>query len=285
MGKEFILKKNIFGGFDRRQVIEYISQLQSQCQDIQSQTEIEEIKNKIDSFKKAIDDKDRTISKLNEELEKLNTLNEKQNAVDSLKGIAEADKIISAARAEAEEYITKTKLTYNSNKEKFEALFLKLTSLNAELLRIGTNFENISKRINEVRIDDTESERNIEEPVIQPVIFSEPEIGCVSSIKESFAESSDSDYEPEEAVEPEIEFIPDDIESGDIPDSFNYIDNFFAELEKLTGADNFDDADITQITDSSFEKVKQSHSDKIDLGATDESFDELLKNVFTSENQ
>ena len=285
MGKEFILKKNIFGGFDRRQVIEYIAQLQSQCEDIQSQTEIEEIKNKIDSFKKAIDEKDRTISKLNDELNKLNSLNDTQNAVDCLKGIAEADKIISAARAEAEEHISKTKIAFNNNKDKFESLFSKLSSLNAELLRIGENFENISKRINEVRIEDVPHKENFEEPVILPEIIDEEDTAYDSTEPETVTETTKVIDEPEEAVEPENEYIPEEIENNDIPDSFNYIDNFFAELEKLTGAENFDDADITQITDSSFGKAEQSNINKLDFAATDENFDELLKNVFTTENQ
>ena len=33
MNKEFIIKKNIFGGFDRHQVIDYLAHLQSKCSD------------------------------------------------------------------------------------------------------------------------------------------------------------------------------------------------------------------------------------------------------------
>ena len=47
MNKEFIIKKNIFGGFDRRQVIDYLAQLQSKCGDSATHEEIESTKEKI----------------------------------------------------------------------------------------------------------------------------------------------------------------------------------------------------------------------------------------------
>lgn len=215
MNKEFIIKKNIFGGFDRRQVIDYLAQLQSKCGDSATHEEIESTKEKIKVLIEKIEEKDRKIKNLNDELKELNSLKLQSEQIDGFESLSEADKIINNAKTEAQKYIHETKQTVISHNEQFEKIMTKISSLNKEIELIGTNAGKISSEIENITVAEDE------------YVNIEPEI------TENIPETSDNNIEEYESEEI-IDFIlPETTEvETEISDAFNYIDNFFSELEK-----------------------------------------------------
>lgn len=253
MSKEFIIKKNIFGGFDRRQVIDYLAHLQSQCTEPGVQDEIEATRNRIKALLEKIEEKDRKIKSLNDELQSLEGFNSTSAQADGFESLSEADKIIENAKTKAKKYINETKQTVKNNNEQFDKIMSRISSLNEEIAIIGTNADKISSEI--VNLADEED-------------------------NEYSTEAEASAYIPEspDAFEEDIiEFILPETneEISNDSDSFNYIDNFFSELEKLTGsADYYEGQDITTCYD---------RPNKTDSGGNnpknDEAFDDLLKNI------
>ncbi|MEE0980845.1 MAG: hypothetical protein U0K91_04105 [Acutalibacteraceae bacterium] len=255
MNKEFIIKKNIFGGFDRRQVIDYLAQLQSKCGDSATHEEIESTKEKIKVLIEKIEEKDRKIKNLNDELKELNSLKLQSEQIDGFESLSEADKIINNAKTEAQKYIHETKQTVISHNEQFEKIMTKISSLNKEIELIGTNAGKISSEIENITVAEDE------------YVNIEPEI------TENIPETSDNNIEEYESEEI-IDFIlPETTEvETEISDAFNYIDNFFSELEKITGsADYYEGQDIT----TCYDRPNKTQSDT----KSDEAFDEHLKNI------
>ena len=64
MAEETVFKKSLFGGFDRKQVIEYISYLASRCSDSATQEEFVLLRKQIEDLEKLIEEKDTVIEDL-----------------------------------------------------------------------------------------------------------------------------------------------------------------------------------------------------------------------------
>ena len=255
MSKEFIIKKNIFGGFDRRQVIDYLAHLQSQCTEPGIQDEIEATRNRIKTLLEKIDEKDRMIKSLNEELQSLENFNSTSAQADGFESLSEAHKIIENAKTEAEKYINETKQTVKNNNEQFDKIMSRISSLNKEITLIGTNADRISSEITNITVEENDYD------------VSEQEI--TEDIPEVPDENTEADGTEIDLLLPETN--KDETADTDT-DSFNYIDNFFSELEKLTGSTDYYEAqDIT----TCYDKPNKTLSDEI----SDEAFDDLLKNI------
>ena len=253
MSKEFIIKKNIFGGFDRRQVIDYLGHLQSKCCDSTTHDEIESTKERIKVLLKKIEEKDRQIKSLNDELKAVNTLDFSKEQADGFDSLIEADKIIEKAKTEAKKYINETKQTVKNNNEQFDKIMSRISSLNKEITLIGTNADKISSGIVNIAVEEYDFD-NIEQ-VVTKVISETPDIDA---------------EEAEETTDFILTETSEDRSSD--TDSFNYIDNFFSELEKLTGSTDYYEAqDIT----TCYDKPNKTLSDE----RSDEAFDDLLKNI------
>ena len=231
MSMEFILKKNIFGGFNRREVINCISDLQAQSISSDNRNQIESTKAKISEIRKKIVAKDIEIVKLNSQLKELVALadNSPDYYSDAHTSMNEADKIIAAAKNEANQYLSETD-TYikNSNKE-FEALIGRVHALNNELKAIGKNAGHISFELNKVTIEPIENEDKcpVSEAPIPVLAFQPNDSPTPSSNNDEYDDELTEEYD-------EITLPVSDDPIDAVSDSFNSIDNFFAELDKLT---------------------------------------------------
>lgn len=249
MSKEFILKKNIFGGFDRRQVIDYLAQLQEKCAD-SSKSEIEKVNLQIKAYLEKIEEKNRKIESLKSELDSLNKLSDTpvSNVFQSLE---KADEIVSSAKKEVERHIRYASENISENNEKFTQLISRVDSLKAELAKIGSRADDISSKISTIDAD---------EPSI--VIENRIEKSKLQETVETAVKTDESDEEPNYDYS-ETYILSEDFDIADTDDISeenhnisNSIDNFFAELEKLTGSADFYDngPDI----DEAFDKPKKN---------------------------
>ena len=146
MSMEFILKKNIFGGFDRRQVIDCISELQSKSVSSDHRNQIEVTKSRINEIKEKISVKDVEIDKLNKQLKELTALADMStdDYSEAYTTINEADRIITAAKKEAYQYMSETDTYIKKSNKDFESLMNKVHALNNELKVMGKKANHIS---------------------------------------------------------------------------------------------------------------------------------------------
>lgn len=232
MSMEFILKKNIFGGFDRRQVIDCISELQSKSVSSDHRNQIEVTKSRINEIKKKISVKDVEIDKLNKQLKELTALADMStdDYSEAYASINEADKIISAAKNEANQYMSETDTYIKKSNKDFESLMNKVHALNNELKVMGKNADHISAELNKVTIQPVDKETGNHNS--KPQIPDRVSPKYIPSPNDSI---SNDEYDDELTEEyDEITLPVEDTPTDDIPNSFNSIDNFFAELDKLT---------------------------------------------------
>ncbi len=232
MSMEFILKKNIFGGFDRRQVIDCISELQSQSISSDNRNQIESTKSRINEIQKKIAAKDIEINRLNSQLKELISLadNSSDDYSDIYASINEADKIIAAAKNEANQYMSETDTYIKKSNKDFETLMNRIHALNNELKVMGKNADHISVELSKVTIQPEDNE-------VEDIVSKTP-IHTLSSQKDDSSPEpsiSNDEYDDEFTEEyGEITLPSSDEPADDISESFNSIDNFFAELDKLT---------------------------------------------------
>ncbi len=288
MSKEFILKKNIFGGFDRRQVIEYIAHLQSQCVDNVTKDEIESTKKKIKDFLDAIEEKNRMIENLHKELNSLNSLDESDfNTDEVFNALNEADGIVESAKKEAKKYIVAAHQTVTNNAEKFSSMRAKLVALNDEITFIGQSADKISSKLDNVSLEknaDNEFAETYKNTATEPEVIENT--GLTATIEEisvknieSFADDNYSEEGYDKISLSDI--IEDEDESVESP--YNSIDNFFTELGKITGFSDFcDDNNSTQSVPEITAPSVALLSDENDVQA-DEVFEGFLKNIFHSD--
>lgn len=272
MSKEFVIKKNIFGGFDRRQVIDYIAHLQSQCANSETKAEIETSKEKIKVFLAEIEEKNQKIQSLTDELNTLNSFAASAQNKDSLETIAQADKILEKAKNEAEKYISTSTAKANEHTEKFSRMMSKLTSLNEEIALIGANAGKISSEIADIEIEEAEVVSEGNQSLCE-------DDHMLSEASEIISEEEPSEIEikqEDDCFAPSV--IQADTDVNVDEDSFNYIDNFFTELEKLTGIPDFYDnvQDINEVFDRNRHILPEDKAESVN----DEAFDGLIKNVF-----
>lgn len=225
MNKEYILKKRIFGGFDRRQVIECLAKLQNDYSEHDKHDEILKLEEKINNLSSSISEKDIELENLRKKLDELDTLYSSNNTSDTFNTLTQADKIIDTAKKEAEQYIKSADSYIKSSNKEFEVLMDKLTRLNNEITEIGSGATRISENLSKVSVEDAKQTENIKEETIDSPITSD-EITC-DPITES--DEEDIPYEDENAEIFLTAIYSDDEEAT----SYNSIDNFFAELEKL----------------------------------------------------
>lgn len=272
MSKEFILKKNIFGGFDRRQVIDYLAHLQEKCADSNNKSEIEKTRLQIKTYLEKIEEKNKKIEDLKNELQSLKALSETPVA-NVFKSLEEADKIVSSAKKEVEQHIRSASENVSESNEKFNLLISRVDVLKAELANIGSKADTISSKISKIEVE--EFAEDCAETAFDTVV---PEaVEPVAETAETIAAETFMDYPDDSEDYEETSILPFVDSDDEILTVANSIDNFFTELEKLTGSADFYDnrPDI----DKAFDKSKKILPDD-NNGEKDEAFDDMLKNIF-----
>lgn len=263
MSKEFIFKKNILGGFDRQQVIDCLSNLQAKSSDQHTRSEIEKTNQHINEYLKKVDEKNKQIEELKTRLKEINNY---KNSPDNniFKAIETADKIVACAKEEVSNQIKIANNTASENSEKFAQLLLRIDTLKAEITQIGAKADNISSKLSIIETDEAEDIKKDSADIYQETQDDETVKIDSDSSFEMFEETDNIAFNENESSF-ENEFNPD-----------NSIDNFFAELEKLTGNENFYDNGPS--IDEAFDRSKKILPDTDET--KDDAFDDMLKNIF-----
>ena len=227
MQQEFIFKKNIFGGFNRRQVIDCIEKLQGEHSNTVSDKELSDIKNTLKIYTENLGEKNRIIQELKA---KLNEAYEAAALPDTQKTIGNAEKIILQAKSTAEQITKKTEVTVEAKRIKSDKLLSNIILINEETERIKKELTEVMVKLSEIAITDCPVNKEV-----KPIQHDEAVV----------PEKSSSDKNTIEDID---EYL------NRTEENFNSIDNFFAELYKMTNGKLFEPRKIPEnITPDDFE--------------------------------
>lgn len=257
MKQEYIIKKNIFGGFNRSDVINCLANLTEQNESIKH-SELTELRNKIEELNNEIEQKSKTISEYasNKNINKLKAENQSV--------VRNADVLLSEAKKEAEQ-IKKTVKRYVSQRiPEAQNIIEKTDSVTGIIIRLQSNLSALSEKLNSFSFEDI-TEIDTVEPTEQAPVT----INTVTTANIEIAEPNEAiDFIPEDKSEFEatIDVVYEedelsiDIESpvieADSANCFNSIDNFFAEMDKLIAAKKNPEPYLSAIKENPIEHLE-----------------------------
>lgn len=225
MQKEIIFKKNIFGGFNRRQVIDCLSQLKSDCAARISPEELRNIQELIDNYQNKINEKDNEITNLKQQLQDLN------HPTTASKTLFEANRTVTEAKNRAQEINTTLKNTVEDRSKRIEDISKKIEKVNSEIDRIKSSLLSVDQKLESISINNLETENSqttdLNQTKTVPVFDDNNE---VTGITEDAEEVKSQQDKKEETIQ--IVSSPEE--------TFNSIDNFFTELYKMTNGKLFE---------------------------------------------
>ena len=237
MQKEIIFKKNIFGGFNRRKVIDCLSQLKSDCATRISPEELRNMQELIDNYQNKIIEKDNEITNLKQQLQNLNC------SCTASKTLFEANRTVTEAKNRAHKINTKLKNNVEDRSNRIEDIFEKIEKVNSEIDRIKNSLLSADLKLDNISINNLEakkSEVNVFKPQeTVPVVDDNNEVTEVSKVSK-VSKISEVTEATEEVLSAErkSEVISEDISGTE--EIVNSIDNFFTELYKMTNGKLFE---------------------------------------------
>lgn len=230
MQQEIILKKNIIGGFNRRQVTECLLQLKRDCTNGVSSEEIEAAKALIEAYTAALKEKSEQINLLTEQLNAASAP-ESDDRISVAKSISEAEQNIANAKIEADKIKIRTKNKIENNVSKMDTMFSKIHKISNETERIKSLLEEILIKLSHIQTK-FDYEKSFDNKPI------------VDTVSETVSEAIQADIKKELPPEPEsIIDIPEVVVTQlieETQENVNSIDNFFNELYKMTNGKLFE---------------------------------------------
>lgn len=142
MKKEIVLKKAIFGGFDRNEVINCIATLQEEALNNKSDPEeLKALQATVDELQAQIAEKDAEIERLSAEIQAAESSMRvsKTSAQLMRESVEYADCYVESARAIADEITEKTGASVDEAKEKVNSLLLDITGISDDVLALYTS--------------------------------------------------------------------------------------------------------------------------------------------------
>lgn len=240
MQKEIVLKKNIFGGFNRKQVIDCLSQLKSDCSADSNPEELRFKQAQIERMQSDLKEKDDKIKELQAQL---NDLNKSKSYTDS-GTLFEANRIVTNAKNNAEEINTILRNAVVSKNIHIEEMFDKIKNINKEIDRIKNSLLTSDYKLSDISIKKVTCVEPKEKTKPKSVEFPEAEIIEQTSDEIDIADKYAVD---ENETESNAKHIKDTDKNN------NSIDNFFDELYKMTNSKLFEQNKKSSDTYDDFE--------------------------------
>ena len=248
MDRDVLLKKNIFGGFDKKQVLEYITQLQDSCDDRKTKNEIEELRARVELLREILKERDREIASLSHQI------NDTAMGSFPAAGSSEYDILkrsaakIDEARERAEEITDQISENIAGKGDNIAALFNKLTSINQTLTRLSGNLTGLSEQMEDVPFEPV-TEKDVK-PQIIPKFDTEKVAAAITDEQSELTAvpSEEADKPEEKTVEAPAE---EDVKAASVTAGTNEdkLNVLFTQLVSMTEEIN---------------KVQSSISEKID---------------------
>lgn len=234
MKQEYIIKRNIFGGFNRTDVINCLVNLTKDTEALK-QHEINSLKNRIEDLNR---ETEKRCIKINEYLSITNISTLKAENTDA---VHTADELLDDAKREVENIKKGIRIYINSVTPKIEHIQSKSSTAKEILSRLQSNLHQLSEKLDSFDFENTNETKTEEIQIQAPIpetaiILPIEETKITENISESIEIPPEEETTEEIIIAEEIDAIEEivdptvDIEQND---SFNSIDNFFAEMDKL----------------------------------------------------
>lgn len=262
MKQEYIIKKNIFGGFNRADVIDCLASL-SENNRLPQQNNYDDLKKKINQLNEEIKNKDAII----ESIKSTNSTDFKK--INRNNSVRSADRIINNAKSQAnhiKEDVIDCIRTYESQIESIQDKSVSATEilnkLSESIYQLSEKLENFSF---ENSLEYSSSKYISADSNPAEVLTTENNF---SDVKNEVTDGIDvNDINPEIPLSdsketPEVEkvhFV--EKPEADVPDivtddTFNSIDNFFAEMDKLIAAKKNPEPYLSVISENPIEYLE-----------------------------
>ncbi len=142
MEKEILLKRAVVGGFDRKQVVDCIAQLQEKANE--AKLELEELKSLQDtvaSLERIVADKDAEIGRLSADIADAEESRRVSKASAQLmrESVEYADRYVESAKVVASDISQKTNLRVADAKEQINSILLDITRISNDILALYTS--------------------------------------------------------------------------------------------------------------------------------------------------
>lgn len=250
MKQEYIIKKNIFGGFDRADVINCLASLAAE-NNSKKQSEISAALNRIRELNQQITERNNKINNYTSS-DKTDTIN-----AEGREAVRTADEVLSEAKNEVKRIKDNIKIYAEANSPKLDLLQKRTSSVSAEISRLSDRIKNLFDKLDSFNFDDIKVYEN---PDITEDIITNP----VSEIlPEQAAEPEETekanDSLPAEEIEKATVKLPEPttpIIEAEPSYCFNSIDNFFAEMDRLIAAKENPEPYLSVINENPIEHLK-----------------------------
>lgn len=236
MAKETVFKKSVFGGFDRKQVIEYIAYLSSHRSDAATHEEFEVLRKQIDSLERLIEEKNALI----EELKRQQSNQSVDPVIISLQEIVRNGRKLKQSNQEIENVTSSIQQIIDDKQPKIDSLLTRFASIRTEITSIQSGFKSVYSRLSEIDFESTDSDKTSAETLVHT---EETTSKIVDDTTAPVEEIRPEDVTVTDYTDDESEYVPLDLSFEEPEDEgklINSIDNFFIELEKIADAQLFD---------------------------------------------
>lgn len=149
MSNNVPIKTRAVGGFDKKQVDEYLEALAAEYEKSVSKEDIAKLRDEITELKKSAREKDKKLSELNDKLEELEKSNGNKPDFDNLS--SSAKKFIDAHN-EVVRIADETSRYINSTESKLPALMKNLSAVTKNIDRLNTELSEIQDQLDSIEV-------------------------------------------------------------------------------------------------------------------------------------
>lgn len=149
MSNNIPIKTRAVGGFDKKQVDQYLSSLDEEYEKSVSKEDIAKLREEIAELKKSIREKDKKLSELKDKLDDFDKSNENKPNFDNLSSSA---KKFTDAHNEVVSIADKTSKYINSTERKLPSLLKNLSAVTKSISNLNDELSEIAKQLDSIEI-------------------------------------------------------------------------------------------------------------------------------------
>ena len=149
MSNNIPIKTRAVGGFDKKQVDQYLSSLNEEYEKSVSKEDIAKLREEIAELKKSIREKDKKLSELKDKLDDFDKSNENKPDFDNLSSSA---KKFTDAHNEVVSIADKTSKYINSTERKLPSLLKNLSTVTKSISNLNDELSEIAKQLDSIEI-------------------------------------------------------------------------------------------------------------------------------------
>lgn len=149
MSNNIPIKTRAVGGFDKKQVDQYLSSLDEEYEKSVSKEDIAKLREEIAELKKSIREKDKKLSELKDKLDDFDKSNENKPDFDNLSSSA---KKFTDAHNEVVSIADKTSKYINSTERKLSSLLKNLSAVTKSISNLNDELSEIAKQLDSIEI-------------------------------------------------------------------------------------------------------------------------------------